>query len=149
MNDSQPRVTWQATSNDENSWPRSAGVDGMNVRDSRLHNYSPRWNAAPSQELLVIRRNHRTGEVSLDPLRWGLSYFGQTGMDAARRLHLRYVREGHPEQRTASLCHRRWHERARQPRAQLSAAVERGVELLVTGAITGLARWCWIRCAGA
>ena len=28
--------------------------------------------AAPSQDLLVIRRNHRTGEVSLDPLRWGL-----------------------------------------------------------------------------
>jgi putative SOS response-associated peptidase YedK len=25
-----------------------------------------------SQELLVIRRNRRTGEVSLDPLRWGL-----------------------------------------------------------------------------
>jgi putative SOS response-associated peptidase YedK len=32
---------------------------------------TPRWNAAPSQELLVIRRNHKTGEVSLDPLRWG------------------------------------------------------------------------------
>ena len=32
----------------------------------------PRWNAAPSQELLVIRRNRKTGEVSLDPLRWGL-----------------------------------------------------------------------------
>ena len=47
-------------------------VDGMNVRDSRVHNYPPRWNAAPSQELLVIRRNRRTGEVSLDPLRWGL-----------------------------------------------------------------------------
>src|SRR5207249_12238246 len=29
-------------------------------------------NAAPSQELLVIRRNHQSGEVSLDPLRWGL-----------------------------------------------------------------------------
>ena len=29
-------------------------------------------NSAPSQELLVIRRNHTTGEVSLDPLRWGL-----------------------------------------------------------------------------
>jgi putative SOS response-associated peptidase YedK len=51
---------------------RYATVDGMNVRDSRVHNYPPRWNAAPSQELLVIRRNHRTGEVSLDPLRWGL-----------------------------------------------------------------------------
>jgi putative SOS response-associated peptidase YedK len=47
-------------------------VDGMNVRDSRVHNYPPRWNAAPSQDLLVIRRNHKTGEVSLDPFRWGL-----------------------------------------------------------------------------
>jgi len=51
---------------------RYAIVDGMNVRDSRVHNYPPRWNAAPSQELLGIRRNHRNGEVSLDPLRWGL-----------------------------------------------------------------------------
>jgi putative SOS response-associated peptidase YedK len=51
---------------------RYAIVDGMNVRDSRVHNYPPRWNAAPSQELLVIRRNHKTGEVSLDALRWGL-----------------------------------------------------------------------------
>ena len=47
-------------------------VDGMNVRDSRVANYPPRWNGAPSQDLLVIRRNHKTGEVSLDPLRWGL-----------------------------------------------------------------------------
>src|SRR5258708_13162526 len=44
----------------------------MNVRADRLHNYPPRWNGAPSQDLLVIRRNHRTGEISLDPLRWGL-----------------------------------------------------------------------------
>jgi putative SOS response-associated peptidase YedK len=44
----------------------------MNVRDSRVHNYPPRWNGAPSQDLLVIRRNHKTGEVSLEPLRWGL-----------------------------------------------------------------------------
>ena len=35
-------------------------------------NYPPHWNGAPSQDLLVIRRNHNTGEVSLDPLRWGL-----------------------------------------------------------------------------
>jgi hypothetical protein len=49
---------------------RYAIVDGMNVRNSRVHNYPPRWNAAPSQELLVIRRNHQTGEVSLDPLRF-------------------------------------------------------------------------------
>jgi len=39
-------------------------VDGMNVRDSRVHNYPPRWNAASGQELLVIRRNHQTGEIS-------------------------------------------------------------------------------------
>jgi putative SOS response-associated peptidase YedK len=51
---------------------RLAIVEGMDVRDSRLHNYPPRWNGAPSQELLAIRRNHHTGEVSLDALRWGL-----------------------------------------------------------------------------
>jgi hypothetical protein len=33
---------------------RYAIVDGMNVRDSRVHNYPPRWNAAPSQELLAL-----------------------------------------------------------------------------------------------
>ena len=46
------------------------------MRDSRTHNYPPRWNGAPSQELLVIRRNHETGQVSLDPLRWGLTTRG-------------------------------------------------------------------------
>ena len=51
---------------------RYAIFDGMDVRDSRVHNYPPRWNGAPSQDLLVIRRNRNTGEVSLDPLRWGL-----------------------------------------------------------------------------
>ena len=42
------------------------------MRDSRVSNYPPRWNGAPSQELLVIRRNHQTGQVSLAPLRGGL-----------------------------------------------------------------------------
>jgi hypothetical protein len=36
-------------------------LDGVNVRDSRVHNFPPRWNGAPSQDLLVIRRNHKTG----------------------------------------------------------------------------------------
>jgi hypothetical protein len=35
-------------------------VEGMDMRDSRTHNYPPRWNAAPSQDLLVIRRNRRS-----------------------------------------------------------------------------------------
>ena len=51
---------------------RLAIVDGLDVQGSRFHNYPPRWNGAPNQEMLVIRRNHHTGEVSLDPLRWGL-----------------------------------------------------------------------------
>jgi putative SOS response-associated peptidase YedK len=51
---------------------RLAILDGLDVRDSRVHNYPPRWNGAPTQELLVIRRNHKTGDVSLDPLKWGL-----------------------------------------------------------------------------
>jgi putative SOS response-associated peptidase YedK len=51
---------------------RYAILEGMDVRDTRVHNYPPRWNGAPSQDLLVIRRNHETSVVSLDPLRWGL-----------------------------------------------------------------------------
>jgi len=51
---------------------RYALVDGFDVRDSRLSNYPRRWNGAPSQELLVIRQNYKTGKRSLDLLRWGL-----------------------------------------------------------------------------
>jgi hypothetical protein len=40
---------------------------GMDVRDGRVHNYPPRWNGAPSPDLLVIRRNHQTGAMSFDP----------------------------------------------------------------------------------
>jgi putative SOS response-associated peptidase YedK len=47
-------------------------VDGLNLRDSRLDNYPRRWNACPSQEVLVIRQNPKTGERSLDLLKWGL-----------------------------------------------------------------------------
>jgi putative SOS response-associated peptidase YedK len=47
-------------------------VDGLDVSDSRLGNVPRRYNAAPSQELLVIRQNHKTGERSLDLLKWGL-----------------------------------------------------------------------------
>ena len=51
---------------------RYAIVDGLGVHDSRLSNYPRRWNGAPSQEFLVIRKNHKTGERSLDLLKWGL-----------------------------------------------------------------------------
>jgi putative SOS response-associated peptidase YedK len=37
-----------------------------------MGNVPPRYNAAPSQELLVIRENHKTGEWSLDLIKWGL-----------------------------------------------------------------------------
>jgi hypothetical protein len=42
---------------------RYAIVAGMDMRDSRVHNYPPRLNAAPSLGLLIIRRNHKTGEA--------------------------------------------------------------------------------------
>jgi len=47
-------------------------VDGLDVPDSRLSNIPRRYNGAPTQELLVIRQNHETGERSLDLLKWGL-----------------------------------------------------------------------------
>src|SRR5437867_694856 len=51
---------------------RLAIVDGLNTPDPRVSRPSPRYNGAPSQELLVIRENHETGRRSLDLLRWGL-----------------------------------------------------------------------------
>jgi putative SOS response-associated peptidase YedK len=51
---------------------RLAIVEGLNVSDSLMDNVPPRYNAAPSQELLVIRQNHKTGERSLDLIKWGL-----------------------------------------------------------------------------
>jgi putative SOS response-associated peptidase YedK len=49
---------------------RYAFVDGLSVPDSRTK--LPSYNVAPSQELYVIRHNHKTGERTLDLLRWGL-----------------------------------------------------------------------------
>lgn len=51
---------------------RLAIVEGLDVSDSRLGNVPRRYNAAPSQELLVIRQNHKTGERSLALIKWGL-----------------------------------------------------------------------------
>ncbi|MCC7347936.1 MAG: SOS response-associated peptidase [Variibacter sp.] len=51
---------------------RYAFVDGLDLRSDRLGNLPRRYNGAPGQDLLVIRRNHRTGDVTLEPLRWGL-----------------------------------------------------------------------------
>jgi putative SOS response-associated peptidase YedK len=45
-------------------------VEGLNVGRGCMGNIRPRYNAAPSQELLVIRRNHKTGERSLDLIEW-------------------------------------------------------------------------------
>jgi putative SOS response-associated peptidase YedK len=49
---------------------RYAFVDGLAMPDSRIR--PPSYNVAPSQELYVIRENHKTGERTLDLLRWGL-----------------------------------------------------------------------------
>ena len=42
---------------------RLAIVDGLDVSDGRMGNVRPRYNAAPSQELLVIRQNQKTGSA--------------------------------------------------------------------------------------
>ena len=60
-------------------------VDGLDARDSRLSNYPRRWNGAPSQEFLVIRHNHKTGERSLDPIKWGLIPHWCTDLKGGRR----------------------------------------------------------------
>ena len=57
---------------------RLAIVDGLAVTDRRTDNIVPRYNAAPSQELLVIRQNQKTGERSLDLIKWGLIRTGRS-----------------------------------------------------------------------
>jgi putative SOS response-associated peptidase YedK len=64
---------------------RLAIVDGLVVSDSRMRNVPPRYNAAPSQELLVIRENHKTGERSLDLIKWGLVPHSCTDPRGGRR----------------------------------------------------------------
>ncbi len=51
---------------------RLAIVEGLDVSDSRMGNIRPRFNAAPSQELLVIRQNQKAGGRLLDLIKWGL-----------------------------------------------------------------------------
>jgi putative SOS response-associated peptidase YedK len=46
-------------------------VDGLDVRDSRLSNYPRRLNCCPSQEMLVIRQNYKTGERIARPVEVG------------------------------------------------------------------------------
>ena len=76
------------------AWPlRYAIVEGMGVRDSRVYNYPPRWNGAPSQELLVIRRNHKTGEISLDPFALGPHSLLVPGSDRRAQADQRQVRD--------------------------------------------------------
>ena len=70
----------------QNSEPlRLAIVEGLDVNDSRLGNVPRRCNAAPSQELLVIRQNHKTGERSLDLIKWGLIPHWCTDSKGGRR----------------------------------------------------------------
>jgi len=64
---------------------RLAIVDGLNVSDSSMGNVRSRYNAAPSQELLVIRQNHKTGERSLDMIKWGLIPHWCTDPSGGRR----------------------------------------------------------------
>ena len=52
---------------------RLAIVEGLDVSDRRMGNIRPRYNGSPSQELMIIRENHKTGERSLDLIKWGLT----------------------------------------------------------------------------
>src|SRR5215467_11451533 len=78
----------------------------MNVRDSRVHSYPPRSNAAPSPELLVIRRNRRSVEVSLDLRRWGLSPYNLTGLASFTSTTPRSNRNGFAHCIRHGDCHR-------------------------------------------
>src|SRR3954449_7126945 len=54
-------------------------VNSFEGRDRRGGNLPPRYNAAPSQELWVIRQHPETHERSLDLLKWGLIPYWMKG----------------------------------------------------------------------
>ena len=49
-------------------------------------NYAARFNIAPTDAVLAVRWNSKTGERSLDALRWGLIPYGARDMSMAARL---------------------------------------------------------------
>jgi putative SOS response-associated peptidase YedK len=53
--------------------------------DPRVTKAQVRYNGAPSQELLVIRRHPKTGENQMDFLRWGLVPFWTKGASPQRK----------------------------------------------------------------
>ena len=62
---------------------RFAFVDGLDVPDRRAK--PPSYNVAPSQLLYVIRKNHETGERTLELLRWGLIPHGCKAPEGGRK----------------------------------------------------------------
>src|ERR1700722_17624016 len=71
---------------------RLAILDGLDARNGRVHNYPAGWNGARVKNFLVIRSNHHTGQISMDPLRWGLirpRCEAQTGRTKANKCQMR------------------------------------------------------------
>ena len=64
---------------------RLAIVEGLDVSDRRMGNIRPRYNGSPSQELMIIRENHKTGERSLDLIKWGLTAHWCRDLKGGRR----------------------------------------------------------------
>jgi len=63
---------------------------GLDTRDARLPNAPQRFNAAPTQDLLVIRRNPETERPEMGLLRWGLvPSFSKDMRDGARLINAR------------------------------------------------------------
>jgi hypothetical protein len=85
-------------------------VERLDVRDSRLSNYPRRWNGCAERATSAIRENHKSGERSLDLLRWRLIRSGLTIRQAAASRLTRsprqspvYLPSRKPARREASL----------------------------------------------
>jgi putative SOS response-associated peptidase YedK len=68
-----------------NSLP-PAEIGGIFRTKNVAPNYPARFNIAPTDPVLAVRWNGKTGERSLDALRWGLIPYGARDMSMAARL---------------------------------------------------------------
>ncbi len=56
-------------------------ISGTDIDDPRVKQFKARYNGAPRQELLIIRRHPETGRPTMSPARWGLIHNSFSGQD--------------------------------------------------------------------
>jgi putative SOS response-associated peptidase YedK len=64
-------------------------VTGTDIDDPRVRQHKPRFNGAPRQELLIIRRHPETGRPTMSLARWGLIHHKEKELPTKQPINAR------------------------------------------------------------